>query len=78
MTGTEFKVAANGQHISTYDFRMIQPQIRGNGEHCSIFEMLSGLKLIDQHGMKAFISSVSFEHMKPDCERYENLSLLSS
>lgn len=77
MTATEFKVAANGQHVFSYDYRMIQPQVRNTGEQCSIFEMLSGLKLVDQHGMKAFVSGVSFEHMKPDCERYENLSQLS-
>ena len=78
MTPSCFKVAVNGQHLLSYDFRMIQPQMQGFGNHHSIYQMLSGLKLIDQQGISAFVSYVSFEHMKADCEMYESLSQLTA
>jgi hypothetical protein len=74
MTTSAFKVAINGRHFITYEYRMIQiPKSSFNG-HNQIFEKLTGPKIFGENGLQIQVLSVDHTLLKEECEMYEVLS----
>jgi hypothetical protein len=77
ITTSAFKVAVDGLHLLTYDFRAVKDQLPlafDNHRHHRIFESLTGFKMFALNGMEVSVSHVDHLKMKDDCEFYEIFS----
>lgn len=76
ITTNSFKVAVDGRHLLTYDFKTIfKSSVRRlYNNQDPIFESLTGFKIFAENGMRLFVSRVSHFHLEDDCAMYENFT----
>lgn len=75
MTSSRFKVAVDGKHLLSYDFKMMQQKPLTAYSHCHpVFEVLTGFKIFALQGMKLSVSNVDHFQLQEDCELYENFT----
>jgi len=75
MTPSRFKVAVDGKHLLSYDFRMIQhPLPSAFSTHHPIYDILTGFKMFGLQGMKLSVSNVDHFQLQEECELYENFT----
>lgn len=77
MTSDRFKVAINGKHLVSYEYRMIQIPRSSFAGHNQIFERLVGLKLYMGDGLKVQVHEIDHVFLQDDCQSYEILSDLN-
>jgi hypothetical protein len=70
-----FKVAVDGKHLLTYDFKTTKQQLpRAFTGHHPIFEKITGFKMFALNGMTLCVTKVDHVPTKESCEFYEIFS----
>lgn len=79
MTSSCFKVAVDGKHLLSYDYRWTQQQLPSAfSDYHPIFDVLTGFKIFAQNGLAINVSNVDHFQLKEDCQLYENFSVQTS
>lgn len=75
LTDSSFKVAVDGKHLVTFEFKSTQQQqLRAFNGHHSIYEKMTGFKMFALQGMKLHVFRVDYVPIKETCEHYEIFS----
>lgn len=75
MTPSAFKVAVDGNHLLSHEFRAVKLQLpQAYSDTHPIFEHLTGFKIFAQQGMQLSVSKVDHIQLTENCDLYENFT----